>query len=292
LPLPPIQPSGVHTAILRPVQTGQTPGWRPITDTHPPSTNPPIIFEPFPPLSGNQYAVWMILTGGKEWGGCGIFLAFDPGGPYEAIGDAVAGGVQGLSTADFPIGTDPDVTNVLSVTIAQSLAQIVPAAQSDADLGLTLCWLDKEIIAYSQATLTAAFNYNLGTYIRRGLYGTTIADHPAGSFFGRILPATFRSRFPISWIGQTIYLKFPAFNTLTMRQEPLSTAVVYTYTITGVGVSPTGSPTACPVDIALAAGVCCMDWGVLGSPISSTCDWGVLGVGPSSLSVDMGVLGA
>lgn len=106
--------------------------------------------------------------------------------------------------------------------------------------------LDKsELVSYETATLTAAYKYDL-TYLRRGAYGTPISSHSAGSNFARFGPndpSLFRYSYPSSFIGQTIYVKLPAFNTFGQMLQSLAGVTANTYTLTGAGaVTPSNVP--------------------------------------------------
>jgi hypothetical protein len=232
-----ISPSGVSTAFIYNRQTTSTgQGIGPQLTADPGSINTPIIFEPPYPLSNGQLLVWIIATGASpNFGGCGVFVSVD-NTTYTQIGTILAGQVQGLLTATFPAGSDPDTTDTLAIDLTESLAQLIAGTTQDADDFLTLCYCDGELIAYSAATLTSSYHYNLGTYVRRGCYSTTIGSHASGSQFGRILGSTFSQSFPQNFIGKTLYFKFPAANTFGGAGQTLDEVPYYTYTLTGIGI--------------------------------------------------------
>jgi len=233
----PISASGVSTAFGYPTQAGQGQGVSPTISASPDSVNFPIIFEPPPAMAGNSINVEIIVSGKNNWGGCQVYMSLD-NTTYTLMGVVFAGQVQGVLTNTFPAGSDPDTTNILSVDVSQSLGTINPSAQAYADTFLSLAWVDGEIIAYTGATLTSSYNYNLATYIRRGVYGTPVAAHIAGKLFGLILGSSFRQTFPFNLIGQTIYFKFPSFNTMGLQAQALSDCAVYTHILEGAGLSP------------------------------------------------------
>ncbi|HEV2100667.1 MAG TPA: hypothetical protein VGR45_17310 [Stellaceae bacterium] len=241
--LAPISPSGVSTAYIYPTQTTAGQGIAGQIAANPGNTNAPIIFEPPPELSGNQLDVLIVASGeGADWGGCQVWASVDPGGTgnYAQIGTVFRGQVQGLLTANFPSGSDPDTVNTLSVDLTESQSQLIAGTTADADAFVTLCYCDGELIAYSAATLTSAFKYNLGTYIRRGVYGTTIAAHLTGAQFARIIASTFRQSFPSNLVGSTVWFKFRSFNTLGAQLQQFSAVTAYSYTLTGAGMIPGG----------------------------------------------------
>jgi hypothetical protein len=288
MPLPAITPAGVSTATQYATQTSSGAGID--FAAKPGPTNAPTIFEPGPELSGNQYAVWMVATGaGPDWGGCEVHVSLEPTGGYVLAGIIRRGGVQGVLTANFASGGDPDTTHTLSVDLTRSRGGLTSVTTTDADAWMTPCLVDSEIVAYSAVTLTSAFHYNLGSYIRRGIYGTVIAAHSTGAPFTPLGAGTFRQRFPPHLIGTTIYVKLPAFNSVGAELEDLASVAYYPHTLTGAGVDQT---LGCPVDVALAAGVTEFDWGLLSSLCTSAkCDWGKI-TDKLALCIDMGQLDA
>jgi hypothetical protein len=230
-------PSGVSTAFQYPTQVTQGSGADETLSAVPGDTNPPIIFEPPPGLSGDALNVEIIATGADNWGGCEIHVSID-NVSYGMIGVIFMSDVQGVLTAAFPIGTDPDTTNTLSVDVTMSNGQINPTTNLYADKFLSIAYVDGELISYSNVTLTSDFNYTLSTYIRRGVYGTTIANHAIGSQFGIISAQTYRQRFAYNLVGTTLYFKFPAFNLLGLQLQNLSDVAFYTYTLQGRGLVP------------------------------------------------------
>jgi hypothetical protein len=240
MPLPAISPTGVATAFIYARQTTSTgTGIAPQLNISPGYTNPPIIFEPPTELAGGVVKVWIIATGASaNYGGCSVWVSID-NETYTPIGTILAGGIQGLLSSAFPSHVDPDTLDALSVDLTMSQAQLLAGTQQDADAFLTLCYCDGELIAYTGATLTGPYRYELATYIRRGCYGTTIGAHNPATQFGRIVASTFSFDFPANLVGDTLYFKFPAFNTWGGGAQALSDANVYTYTLTGIGLQNT-----------------------------------------------------
>jgi hypothetical protein len=77
---------------------------------------------------------------------------------------------------------------------------------------ITLCYCDGEFLAYTDATLTSAYNYDLAE-LRRGAKGTTPGEHLTGADFAFIEDGTpLRLTVPESRIGSVIYVKFASFN--------------------------------------------------------------------------------
>ncbi len=295
MPLPPVTPSGASTAYQYGTQISlNRGGYTPLIGGVPPNVNPPLIFEPGCDFTGNQLKVVMIVTGFGDWGGAQIWASAD-GSTYGQLGIVYQGGVQGLLTSTFPSGADPDTVNTLAVNVALSGNQIVAGSTTDADLGITLAYVGAptsfELIGYSNVTLTSPSNYDIDTYIRRGMYGSVISSHPSGAEFGLVNGSVFSQIYPANYVGRTVFFKFLSFNSVGGNVQSLAAVPAYSYTLTGQGVCPSGGPGAgCPVITVLAGGACCVELGVLGECVASSCDLGVLGT-PVTQCIDLGVLG-
>ena len=182
--------------------------------------------------SSVAYEAWAAVAGtGANWGGCEVWASLDDLS-YQKLGELHGRARYGVSTADFPAGGDPDATNALRLDLSASLAELDPATQADADGGATLSVIGGEMIAWRDATLTGPNAYTLGGYIRRGLYGTPVADHPAGSEFVRIDGDVFRYAYGPMQAGRTLYLKFPSFNLYGQALQGLDQAVAYPMPLT------------------------------------------------------------
>lgn len=215
----------------------------------PPNANPPIVFEPHPPLTANVNEVWILATGGANWGGANIFVSTD-GTTYKYVGTLFAGGRQGLTTVPLAAfgGTNPDnLPNFLGVDLTESQGSLVSASTTDAANGVSLCYCDGEFLSYETATLLAPNKYNLMT-LYRGLYGTRAAAHTAGAQFAYIglqndVAGLFTYQYPPSLVGTTIYIKLQSFNQYSSETQPLEGLMAYEYTLNGNGaISPTNVP--------------------------------------------------
>ena len=178
----------------------------------PPATNTPIIFAAPPQIASNGgLEIWMVASGPVGWGGCDIWVSGD-GTTYKNVGRMVGPCRQGITTA--PIGTtpDPDILVVIPVDMSMSDAELLSGTSTDADNANTLCYLDGELIAYSDANLTTQYHYTLDTYIRRGVYGTVDGPHLAGTQFARLDDQVFKLAYSVDQIGKPLYVKLTAFN--------------------------------------------------------------------------------
>ncbi len=211
----------------------------------PGDVNAPLIFEPPPVMlaarSVTAPQIMIGASGGANWGGCEVWLSLD-NTTYKRMGRITAPARSGTLSATLASHADPDTVHTLSVDLSTSGGVLhsgtTTPAHADADAFRTLCYVDGELIAYDTATLTGTNLYNL-TYLRRGVYSSDIEAHAAGTQFCRLdeavrsfdLPIT-----PISYVGQTLYLKFPAFNIYGGGQQELSDVSPYSYVPGGSGV--------------------------------------------------------
>lgn len=197
----------------------------------PGNVNPPVIFEPPDMLSQNGLEVWIGASGGSLWGGCNVWVSED-GSTYKRVGRISNPARQGVLSAALPSGTDPDTTHSLAVNMALSRGELLSGTKQDADNYNTLCYVDGELISYQTAALTGVNQYSL-SYLRRGVYGTTIKDHNPSSQFLRIDDAIFKYQFSSDKIGLPIYIKLTSFNIYGAGEQGLESVQPYTYNITG-----------------------------------------------------------
>lgn len=222
---------GYSTAPLYASQMGA--GYVPNWNSSPGNVNPPIVFEPPPALLKGDPEIWVALSGSTNWGGAQVWIS-TAGDSYGFVGVVSAPATQGTLTGDLPLHSSPDAIDTLSVDLTQSLGQLASVSATDAANLVTLCYVGGELIAYQTATLTAASKYNL-TILYRGAYGSTIANHPAGTQFARLDASIGRFSYPNTLIGQTIYLKFPSMNIVGGGLQDLASVPAYTYTVAGIG---------------------------------------------------------
>lgn len=236
--------------------------------------NPPAILEPNSSLTNGVAQVWIAASGGANWGGCLVYISFDSGITYNPIGSISSAAVQGLLTSNLPSHADPDTSDTLAIDTTES--QIVlptDATHADADAFRTLSIIvpaytttvpnNGELIAYGTVTAgSGTFASNL-TYLRRGLYGSTIGAHSIGDFFTRLsLNSTVAPgnsvliyNIPVQYIGATIMVKLVSFNRLGQSLEDISSVTAYTYTPSGAGFGGgTGGVPTAPSGLAATPG--------------------------------------
>jgi Putative phage tail protein len=230
----------------------------------PGSVNIPIFFQPVPRLMkyGNQPQLWIVVSGGAQYGsplvtpdygGCEVLVSTDGGASYHAVGIIIGNSVTGWLTADWPAAADPDTTNDLFVDVSESRGVVPQHPVSDEDNFIYPLWVDGgtaavpyELGAWSVATLGTPYCYTLkatggGTnHLRRAVYGApqdgTGVDHPtspASRFC--VLNAAGQGMVKLdidaTWIGKTIYFKFPTFNPFYSHNQSWDDAVAYPYTV-------------------------------------------------------------
>jgi hypothetical protein len=201
-----------------------------------PGTSEVVLFEASSRLtgySGNE--IWIGASGQSDnWGSCNVWVSQD-GTKYLEAGSIKTPARLGALDATFASGSDPDTTHSLVVDMAVNSVALDAGTTTDADLGTTMCFVDGEIISYSAVTVTGQDQYTMGTYIRRGQMGTTIASHPAGSLFMRLDDSVFRFQYDPTWVGKTIYFKFQSVNSFGNNAESLDSLTPTTFVIPGAG---------------------------------------------------------
>lgn len=241
----PFLPSGVGTPTPpanAPVATNVDPG----------SVNTPIIFEAIPAISSSPQ-IWFALSGANQfYGGCHVWLSTDGGSTYQLAGTAGGSQTMGLVySANYPSSADPDSTDTLNVDLTQSLGTLSSFTTAQRDQFDSLCLLTPggtvnlntgqtltipyELIAYAGATLSSANKYALPPTIRRGVFGTPITAHNIGQSFSYLNDGfIFKLNMQQSWVGQTLFFKFTAFNVYGNAEQDISTVTAYSFTPTGL----------------------------------------------------------
>lgn len=201
-----------------------------------------VVFEATNRLTGFQgNQLWMGATGvSKHWGSCNVLASAD-GTTYAQVGTINTIARLGTVDSTFASGSDPDTTNSLVVDLVENSAMLEAGTAADADSGNTLLYVDGEIVGYSAAAISGPDQYTLDTYIRRGMRGSAVASHAAGTSVLRLDDNVFKFTYDPTWAGKTIYLKFQSVNTFGNAAQDVSTLTPLTLTITGQN---TGVPAA------------------------------------------------
>ena len=173
-----------------------------------------------------------------NWGGCEVWMSLDGGVSYQKAGQVTAPATLGVLSAPLASnGTDPDVTNTLSVNLSTSRGALASVPQAQADALISLCWVDGELLAYETATLTSQYNYNL-TYLRRGQEWTSNGAHSAGTKFLRLDSAICKidSSGMCADVGTVIYFKLLSYNTSGGDLQSLADVSAIAYTLQPIGM--------------------------------------------------------
>lgn len=230
-------PWGVNSVVAYPVQNPL--GHAANYNCPAPNVNPPLFLEPTEQLLNNpsNLALWIGVSGPVTYGGCQVWVSSD-GNSYTQVDTIRSNARMGVTTSTLPIHNDPDTSSILGVDLRQSNGGLTSGTQTDADLFNTLCYVGGEFISYETAKLTGTNSYDL-TYIRRGVYGSTIQNIPIGSLLVRVDGSIVKYPFTSSKIGQQLWFKFPALNIYGGGLQDLSSAIAYTYTLQGTAlISP------------------------------------------------------
>ncbi len=231
------------------------------TNADPGPVNPPILFEP-PSSLASSPQVWAAVSGGDgttanpNWGGAFVWISTDDV-TYNQIGEVDIPARMGILTSTLAtyIGANPDTAHTLQVDLTMSGGELESATSpSDAAAGVTLSYVDGELLSYETVTLTGPTAYDLDN-LYRALYGSTVGAHLSGTDFARLDDAIFKYTLSADYIGQLLYLKFQSFNIFGGGVEDLSSCTAYTYTPTGLGYGTgvAGIP-AVPTGLAGSAG--------------------------------------
>ena len=219
--------SGSPPAIVRQAPSGYQSNF----EVDPGSVNSPVIVSPPLQMTGGELQIWIGASGGANWGGAEIWASWD-NTTFQPIGIINTPARYGVTTTTFASGSDPDTSHSVGIDLTTSSGTIDGTSSSNADNNAALALIGAEVISYSAATLTAAHQYTLGTYIRRGLMGSAIASHATGSQFVRLDNSLFAFAYRADQVGKTIYLKFRSFNTFGQGHQDISAVDTYTVTLT------------------------------------------------------------
>jgi hypothetical protein len=204
---------------------------------YPGLVNPPIIFQPPPPMlpAGASPQIWFLVSGADpNYGGCVAYLSLDGGASYPTVLGAIGPATTGVLTADYPSHADPDTVDTLAVDLSESNGVLSPESTAVADNFSDPCFVagasSFEAVCPTSVALTSAEHFALGAYIRRAVLGTVAMDHPIASRFGVLDAAVFKLNLPAAWVGLTLYFKFAAYNKTFGQQNNLADCVPYTFT--------------------------------------------------------------
>jgi hypothetical protein len=206
--------------------------YKPAENVEPTGINTPIVFAAPEQQTTTGYEVWCAISSDDEnFGGCEVWASYDDA-TYSLIGVHYGSSIQGVLTASLSAGSDPDTVNTLSVDLSESLGELTSVTQTVTDLFDALCLVGNEFVSFRDAALTGNYTYDL-TYLRRGVYGST-QGASNGARFVRCDSRLFRFTYDPFKSGNTVYLKFPAFNVFGDGLQDISTLTPVTFTFAGV----------------------------------------------------------
>lgn len=206
-------------------------------DAPPGDIEDPLIFLPLSTLTAGTRQAWAAISGqGANWGGCDVWVSLD-GDAYQFAGKQIGRSRYGVSTTTLAVAADPDTTNTLGVDLTISGGNMETASQADVDAAIPLFILGPEVMAYRDATLTAANEYDLD-YLRRGIMSSSTFDHAIGEPFVRLDDAVFRYAYPEGAEGSSIFMKFLSFNVYGRATQSLADVTAYTLDALSVNLAP------------------------------------------------------
>lgn len=221
--------AGTGTAAAHGYATGN--GYAVDYNADPGDVSQVVMFEP-PDALASGLALWIGAYGGSLWGGAWVWISLD-GDKYTRLGKIDAPARIGTLTAPLAAASaGSDTTNTLAVDLTASRGTLTSGSAADLQSLVTLSYVDGELLAYQNATLTATNHYSLAPLIR-GAYDTTVSSHLAGGTFVRLDDAIFSYPFTSDDIGTRIYLKFASFNIWGGDSQDLSEVQEYSYALKG-----------------------------------------------------------
>ena len=193
-----------------------------------------LIMQPPADLTNDGLELWIGATGGKNWGGCTVWVS-DDNINYRSVGQ--------LSNS-ARIGT---LQQAMSQTAKECVVScndvLISGTEQDAERGNTLCWIGGECLSYTTATLVSSGVYRLSGLVR-GQYNTSAVAHSVGEQFARLDNTLLKESFHKEDIGKQIYLKFTSFNIFGAAEQELSEVNPYQYTLQAYYVPPVKNVTA------------------------------------------------
>lgn len=192
--------------------------------------NPPVIFKAPEILTATGYELWCAISSNDvNHGGCSVYISIDGGASYNFVAGHDGETRSGVLTANLASASGLDTTNTLAVDLTVSSGDLSTVSQDSFDTHATLCRAGAEFLTYRDVTLTAPNTFAIA-HLQRGLYGSTTGASTADKFI-RCDDSLFKYAYPASFLGKTIYLKFPAYNNYGNTEQDLSSVTAYSFAI-------------------------------------------------------------
>jgi hypothetical protein len=232
--------AGTASAPLYAAQPGLAvnPGW----NTPVASVIAPVIFEPTYAAAGAT-EIWIAIGAPANFGGADIWVSTDNStftlaGTFDGNSRVgiLTGGLPSVPPASPGLPTI-DATNTLTVSMAETGAQLLSGTHDDAQSANTICYVGGEFLSYATATLGAGSTYSL-SYLVRGQFDSAPVASSAGTPLVRLSSGSY-FRFPLSddRIGATLYFKILPVNAFGGGQPTLDEVSSYPYTVQGVALA-------------------------------------------------------
>jgi hypothetical protein len=242
----------------------------------PGSVNTPIFLEPPTAMTVNEaQQLWIpVSSSNPNYGGCNVFVSTDGGASYgtNPIFTIFGKAVTGILASPWPAGLDPDFVNDLVLDLSESLGSLASYPLTDENNfvfpfyveGSTTCGY--ELGTYSTATLTSAYHYTLPASpngLRRAVYHQPLSgsvSHAAGKRFAFLGAASVavqnqfgdgsgiaKLALQPTWVGQTLFFKFQAFNIFGAAVQDLADCTPYSYAPGNCAIIPSPEIVTIPV---------------------------------------------
>lgn len=222
--------------------TGSTPvygseaasGYFANSEVDPGNVSAPILINPPSQLTQGKLESWIAVAGtDPNWGGCQLHVSFD-GTSYKYVDQIIGPSRYGTTLNSLVSHADPHTAGTVNVDLGASLAQLSGGSQQDVDSFVTLAQIDNELISYRDVSVISTYQFTT-SYLRRGLYGTTIAAHSSSAPFVRLDDQIFKLPYSTGQKGATIYIKLPSFNIYGGGLQDVSTVTPYSYVLNSDG---------------------------------------------------------
>ncbi|OGT54660.1 MAG: hypothetical protein A3E01_09930 [Gammaproteobacteria bacterium RIFCSPHIGHO2_12_FULL_63_22] len=200
--------------------------------------NTPIIFEAPIQIAPTGLEVWVAASGSvpATFGGCEVWVSWD-GSNYQFVERQVGPARMGELTNSPAAGSgDPDTGVTVSVDLSESQGVVSSGSTTDVNNLSPLAYVDGELMAFRDASLTSTYNYDL-SYLKRGLYGTTRGAHSSGTKFAMLDNQIMAIPYSKDQVGKTIKIKLPAFNLYGQAIESLAACTEYTHVLGGPSIA-------------------------------------------------------
>ena len=156
--------------------------------------------------TGGANQLWVGVAAGSNWGGSDIWVSSDGTSNYKRMATVNVRSRMGtLASSIASASTELQPSQVLDV-LNTGTSQLGSVSQADVDALRSVVWVNGELLAYRDATLTAADRYSL-SYLRRGVYSTNASAHSTGAPWMRLDDSVARWGVADADLGKTIWIK-------------------------------------------------------------------------------------